>query len=225
MSITCRSCQSPNPEGTSYCIVCGDELPQSSSTQETANVGTASTISSVSDESNIIDIPALEVVTQEPIYETDSDDFDLSTLPGIPTFDAPEATSPIPTDNPPELESTTPLETQDQTGIFLIAKQPNMGSFLLEKESVAIVGRFDPDTGPVDIDLDDYVGNETVSRQHAEIYFESGTWKVKDLGSTNGVFIRRAQERRFEPRITAPSVINSSDEIAFGKIRFNLQQK
>jgi pSer/pThr/pTyr-binding forkhead associated (FHA) protein len=85
------------------------------------------------------------------------------------------------------------------------------------------VGIFDPDTGPVEIDLETFFGGETVSRNHAEIYQELGTWKIKDLGSTNGVFIKPPGQPRFSARITIPTPLNSGDEIAFGKVRFLFQ--
>lgn len=221
MSITCRSCQSPNPEGTSYCIVCGNELPKSSTGSESEQTLVAD-LSSANEESSCIEIPEAEIVVEESVAKLDVSNFDWSSLPELPASDNfPMPIASEETLDEPEIEaSANPL-----TATFLIAKQPNIGTFLLESDAIAIIGRFDPDTGPVDIDLDNYIGNETVSRLHAEIYFESEQWKVKDLGSTNGVFIKRFQGRHFEPRISAPTVICTGDEIAFGKIRFTLQQK
>ncbi len=77
--------------------------------------------------------------------------------------------------------------------------------------------------GPVDIDLEEFPGSETVSRNHAEIYSEGGFWKIKDLGSTNGIFIKRTGQTRFGARITVPETINLGDEVAFGKVRFLFQ--
>ncbi len=105
----------------------------------------------------------------------------------------------------------------------LIYKQADGSKEFILDGSSAIVGRFDHDTGPVDIDLEGFPGEETVSRSHAEIYFEGTQWKVKDIGSTNGVFIKHLGQSRFGARITMPETINSGDEIAFGKIRFIFQ--
>ena len=87
----------------------------------------------------------------------------------------------------------------------------------------AIVGVFDPDMGPVDIDLEAFMGGETVSRNHAEIYQNNDTWFIKDLGSTNGIFIKPVGQTRFGARITTPEILNPGDEIAFGKVRFVFQ--
>ncbi len=106
----------------------------------------------------------------------------------------------------------------------LIAKQAGspIPEFTLDSGN-AIIGRFDPDTGPVDVDLEGFKGEDTISRNHAEIYQEGGQWKVKDLGSVNGVFIKRSGESRFSARITMPEIVHPGDEIAIAKIRFLFQ--
>ena len=38
-------------------------------------------------------------------------------------------------------------------------------------------------------DCEVFVDNDFVSRYHAEIVFESGRWWVRDLGSSNGIYI------------------------------------
>jgi hypothetical protein len=105
----------------------------------------------------------------------------------------------------------------------LISKQTGSPIPEFTLDNNAIVGVFDSDTGPVEIDLENFFGGETVSRNHAEIYPEAGLWKVKDLGSTNGVFIKPVGQTRFGARITTPETLNSGDEIAFGKVRFLFQ--
>ncbi len=123
---------------------------------------------------------------------------------------------------------STPPNYQNFTGAAatarLISKQPGSptSEFPLDGGN-AIIGIFDPNTGPVDIDLETFPGNETVSRQHAEIYHEGGVWKIKDLRSTNGVFIKPFGQSHFGAKITMPEALNSGDEIAIAKIRFLFQ--
>jgi pSer/pThr/pTyr-binding forkhead associated (FHA) protein len=82
------------------------------------------------------------------------------------------------------------------------------------------VGRFDPETGPVDVDLTALDAGGHISRQHGELYREAdGSWMVRDLGSTNGVFVKSA-DASFGPRITAPRPLKDGDEVAFGNARF-----
>jgi pSer/pThr/pTyr-binding forkhead associated (FHA) protein len=80
-----------------------------------------------------------------------------------------------------------------------------------------VVGRFDASTGPVEIDLTGVAGAENISRRHAELFFDGG-WKVRDLGSTNGVFIKRATEDAYSPRLVEPTEVKDGDELAFGNV-------
>ncbi|MFP4222183.1 MAG: FHA domain-containing protein, partial [Phormidium sp.] len=105
----------------------------------------------------------------------------------------------------------------------LTAKQTNAPQIEFPVHQISLIGVFDPDSGPVDIDLESFIGGETVSRHHAEIYPEAGTWMVKDLGSTNGVFIKPQGQSRFSARITRPTPLNPGDEVAFGKVQFFVQ--
>lgn len=105
----------------------------------------------------------------------------------------------------------------------LICKQAGSPIPEFAIDSSVLIGKFDPDMGPVDIDLEGFPGDETVSRNHAEIYQEAGVWKIKDLGSSNGVFIKPAGQPRFGARITMPEALNSGDEIAIAKVRFLFQ--
>lgn len=86
------------------------------------------------------------------------------------------------------------------------------------------VGRFDASTGPVDIDVTGLPGSEHVSRRHAQVFSEDGQWKVKDLGSTNGVFVRKSGDVNFGPRIAEPTVLSNGDEIAFGNLLMIFQE-
>jgi eukaryotic-like serine/threonine-protein kinase len=102
----------------------------------------------------------------------------------------------------------------------LIAKQSNapIAEFLFSTKIV--IGMSRPDSQPVDIDLSSFLGHETVSSYHAEIYIEDGVWKITDLGSRNGVFIKAVGQNRFSPRITTSTILNPGDEIAISKVCF-----
>ncbi|AFY83806.1 FHA domain-containing protein [Oscillatoria acuminata] len=106
----------------------------------------------------------------------------------------------------------------------LICKQPGVptSEFLLDGSN-ALIGKFDPDTGPVDVDLEGFPGDEHISRLHGEIYAENGLWKIKDIGSVNGIFIKPLGQGRFGARITLPEALKPGDEIAIAKIKFLFQ--
>ena len=85
------------------------------------------------------------------------------------------------------------------------------------------VGRFDPSTGPVDIDLSGMPGESHVSRRHGEMYLENGKWMVRDLGSTNGIYVKHPGDASFGPRLQSPQELRNGDEIAFGNVMFVYQ--
>jgi hypothetical protein len=82
------------------------------------------------------------------------------------------------------------------------------------------VGRFDSSTGPVDIDLSGMKGEAHISRRHAEFALENGKWVIRDLGSTNGVYLKRVGQTAYGPRIAQPEMLNDGDEVAFGNTKF-----
>jgi len=85
-----------------------------------------------------------------------------------------------------------------------------------------VIGRFDPETGPVDVDLGSLPESTYVSRQHAEIWQDGAQWRIKDLGSRNGVFVRRQGEGSFR-RAAGEETLGSGDEIALGNARFEFR--
>ena len=84
----------------------------------------------------------------------------------------------------------------------------------------AVIGRFDADSGPVDIDLSPLPEAIYLSRRHAQFSkTQAGQWMVKDLGSQNGTFIRPAGASQFQ-RIAQDQPLSDGDEVAFGNARF-----
>lgn len=196
--ITCTACgYDKNPDDAEYCDACGSELQAVVAPAPSLEAPTV--IQSTIPE---LEIPAPSATVIQPVIPE----------PEIPS----PPSDPIPTSPTPTLATTA-------TTAKLISKQPNspVPEFMVEGSS--LVGIFDPDIGPVEIDLEEFPGGETVSRNHAEIYPEGGDWKVKDLGSTNGIFIKKSGQTRFGARVTTPETINYGDEIAFGKVRFMFQ--
>jgi hypothetical protein len=80
----------------------------------------------------------------------------------------------------------------------------------------AVVGRFDPTVGPIDIDLGALTPEGSyISRRHARILFEDGVFKLEDLQSSNGTFILKDDFEKIET-----SDLVDGDEVAFGNARF-----
>ena len=84
-------------------------------------------------------------------------------------------------------------------------------------EGSVILGRFDPSTGPVDIDLSGLEGSSYISRKHAELYKDATTnsWYVKDLSSSNGTYLNRTKLEA-----NKPEEIKKGDELSFGNMKF-----
>lgn len=88
----------------------------------------------------------------------------------------------------------------------------------------SIVGRFDPDSGPVDVDLAPLPEASYVSRHHAEFRHDagSGAWFIRDMGSSNGTFWRAGGQGAFS-RLAGEQAVQSGDEIALGNARFEFK--
>jgi pSer/pThr/pTyr-binding forkhead associated (FHA) protein len=124
-------------------------------------------------------------------------------------------------------EPLVPLKTGARA-LAVSAKLTLRRSGVLSSESFSIgehviIGRFDAETGPVDVDLGDLPEGSYLSRQHAELWRDSnGKWFVKDLGSHNGTFVLSGYSAKFE-RVTQDQPINDGDQIAFGNARFEFR--
>ncbi|MFN3649136.1 MAG: FHA domain-containing protein [Armatimonadota bacterium] len=87
----------------------------------------------------------------------------------------------------------------------------------------AVIGRFDTETGPVDVDMGALPESSYVSRHHAEVWPDaSGQWKVRDLGSRNGTFVRPAGGAQFQ-KVEGEQPLTDGDEIALGNARFEFR--
>lgn len=83
-----------------------------------------------------------------------------------------------------------------------------------------ILGRFDTESGPVDIDFAPLPEASYISRHHARLKrHDNGRWTVQDLGSRNGTYVRNAGNGQFV-RITGEHAVGDGDEIALGNARF-----
>ena len=127
------------------------------------------------------------------------------------TDDAPTSTISLtdPVENDVDSEVAAPVEElREGTAMLVVRRGPNAGSrFLLDKD-VVTAGRH-PES---DIFLDDI----TVSRRHAEIREENGSYWIVDLNSTNGVEVngKRIDRARLE----------HSDRIVVGQTELTFQE-
>jgi pSer/pThr/pTyr-binding forkhead associated (FHA) protein len=202
MSNTCQVCGTNNDPSAEFCEGCGVEI-------QASTYGAAST-----------DIGPTETT---PEFSARGEDL---LPPGDSEWDSPPEWREVgEAESDPHMDSVPaypPPHTQDSKSSRLDVKQFGAltgQSFPLQGRSL-IVGRFDPSTGPVDIDVTGMPGAEHLSRRHAEVYSDGPNWMVKDLGSTNGVFVKRAGNDHYEPRLQEPALLHDGDEVAFGNVLF-----
>jgi hypothetical protein len=128
-----------------------------------------------------------------------------------------------------EAAAVSPAASEVSAAINAWRLVPKERGILLQDRAIPLngerlmLGRFDESSGPVDIELSQLPGGDTTSRNHAMLELVGDAWSLSDLGSTNGVFVRRAGEQRFSGRIVDPVSVQDGDEIGMGMLVFVLQ--
>jgi hypothetical protein len=189
--------------------------------------------------SDVVPDPSMPVMTPAittdpaPVAANDAPAADASSASAAPTVVPPVV---------PDVPSTSEIDASVAAAAAAIVPQPAApgtspaNARLLPRQFGALgnnafplngvrlsVGRFDPSTGPVDIDLSGMPGESHVSRRHGEMYLENGKWMVRDLGSTNGIYVKHPGDASFGPRLQSPQELTNGDEIAFGNVMFVYQ--
>lgn len=99
--------------------------------------------------------------------------------------------------------------------IFRTKPRSLVVQYKLRSDKVNIIGR---DLG-YDIVLDDPL----VSKKHAQIVWEAGTFVVEDLGSDQGTFVRYGGESSPERRVTGRNAIKDGSVIRVGNVLLVLE--
>ena len=215
MAITCNLCfYDRNSDKNQFCEICGSEIRPSTTLFEAQEKGIKDREAQTflqSDETQLnLNQNINQNINNYPLKTPVSRNIPTSQTPIIDSGQKANI-SPTNSTNPTLINGTIAKLISKQVGAPIT-------EFIIDSNN-AIIGKFDPDIGPVDIDLDGFYGDETVSSTHAEIYFENNQWQIKDMGSTNGIYIKPRGKTRFGYRMNKPEILNSGDEIAIGKIR------
>ena len=105
-------------------------------------------------------------------------------------------------------------ETKPNQARLIVIRGVGQGREFPLSGSESNIGRWDADNGIFpDIDLERVDPESKISRRHARILFESDTYQIEDVGSTNGTFVNRGQ--RLIPG--RKQTLRDGDEIIFGK--------
>ncbi len=215
MAITCNLCfYDRNADKNQFCEICGSEIRASTTlfeAQEKGIKGREVQTFLQSDEQQLnLNHKINQNINNYPQKTPVSTNISTRQTPII-EGDKKANISPTNSTNPTLINGTVAKLISKQVGAPIT-------EFIIDSNN-AIIGKFDPNIGPVEIDLDGFYGDETVSSTHAEIYFENNQWQIKDMGSTNGIYIKPIGKTRFGYRMNKPEILNSGDEIAIGKIR------
>jgi hypothetical protein len=240
--LKCQVCEKENPAGAEYCEDCGAAL----SVQAPAPVGAGvsgsngSTSASASTPASTVGAPAGAAPTGTPQaappaasnVTPEAAPSSVLVTPGAesvstppPSADSAPASTSESTSAPASSESSTSGSAASapsaQARLLTVRYGAPTGDEMPLNGQRLVVGRFDPETGPVDIDLSEAAESGHISRQHGELSRGAdGSWSVRDLGSTNGVFVKAGDAASFGPRLTAPRTLKDGDELAFGNARF-----
>lgn len=83
---------------------------------------------------------------------------------------------------------------------------------LVPRERPYLIGRGAEQESYCDVDFASYQGDQKgVSRRHAIIYFENDSWRIEDLGSTNGT---RINDFKVTPKVSYR--VEHGDVLQFG---------
>lgn len=221
--VQCPTCGSEVSEQAAFCPDCGTDLKPAEGTGPAPAAGAAGVPSASAPAANApapAAPPAAEPelgIEAEPAPAPVADAEVAASAPAAPSPVAP----PTPTAPPPP---AAPADVAGAAGARLILKRSGAAtSEVFPIGGHVTIGRFDPETGPVDVDLGNLPEATYISRQHAELVPDgSGSWKIKDLGSRNGVFVRKQGGGAFQ-RVTGEETVGNGDEIALGNARFELR--
>lgn len=122
----------------------------------------------------------------------------------------------------PEQISSSPSQGGAQMKAKLVIERGDApGTEFRLNGAESTIGRWDADNGIFpDVDLDAFDQEAKVSRRHARIKIQDGTYLIEDLGSTNGTYVNRG--RRLLPGNVHR--LSDGDEVIVGKtfMRFHI---
>jgi len=110
---------------------------------------------------------------------------------------------------------SAPAEAPSSFAKIVVKRQGAETDIEFPVSAPAIIGRFDPSIGPIDVDLSELPESQYVSRKHAKIDRADDVWTITDLGSSNGTFLLRNDFERVET-----AEISDGQEFALGNARF-----
>jgi hypothetical protein len=182
--IKCPACQTANLDNSRFCDECGTRLAHPPAQANTADY-----------------VPP-ELGRKSPTFTRTSS----ADAPPLPV-------EPLAKPALPNADTSEPSAKRPHA-VLVIERGGSVGTEFPLTGDEAIIGRWDADNGIFpDIDLDAHDEDAKVSRRHARISRNNGSYFIEDLGSTNGTYINRG--RRILPGNI--QILKDGDEVIVGK--------
>lgn len=107
-----------------------------------------------------------------------------------------------------------------ENALLGILNGPKAGHTLAINKPTMLLGRNDPPSFSVDIDLAPFELNATpvISRRHAELNWVEGHLQLLDLGSTNGTFVNGQKVHAEQSEHSCVTVLKMGDKIRFADL-------
>jgi pSer/pThr/pTyr-binding forkhead associated (FHA) protein len=146
-------------------------------------------------------------------------DLDAPAPPPPEPEPAPEPVAPRSAAAPVAAPATGPEPRIPEGALGILILEGGGRVFALRDQS-AVIGRYDPVTGTrPEIDLTQYDINRSVSRRHARLAMQDGSYHlVEEVGALNGTLVNG---RRLTPG--KPQALASGDRIALGMVKLVFQ--
>ena len=113
-----------------------------------------------------------------------------------------------------QVDESEEHSTKQAHSTLVIERGGTPGTEFVLTNDESTIGRWDADNGIFpDVDLDAFDDDAKVSRRHARISRNNGSYFIEDLGSTNGTYVNRG--RRLLPGNI--QILNDGDEVIVGK--------
>jgi hypothetical protein len=239
--IKCPSCAHENVDGTQFCEMCGEELPQASAAPAHDELmiclecGHENPADNLVCEACGVDIQANNLSAfpsssnspepDPPFIAAASSSAVVTPDPAFSVFDTPAASSAaIPMPAPTAVPATSPEPDSAPAGnlapglLKLVVEQgQSVGAQFVLGDAELLVGREDEDEEIYpDIDLSDQDAGY-VHRKHATLTFDNGNLFVTHLGGSNKT---RVNNKPVADNVPTP--VKPGDKIGFGKVVLRL---
>jgi hypothetical protein len=238
--ITCPACQHQNIDGTQFCEMCGEELPQSTATASSEDLIACPECGHENPSDNLVceacgaelkAIPSAASATS-PVDDAFAGVPDAGLAP--PLLNKAPASAPIVETTPFDAPLTAPATAAAVTAptgsepapagnltpgsVKLVVEQgQTIGAQFVLGDAEMLVGREDEDEEIYpDIDLSDQDAGY-VHRKHATLTFDNGNLSVTHLGGSNKT---RINNKPVPDNVPTP--LSLGDKIAFGKVVLRL---